>query len=45
MLQPIIAPHTPDLSPPDYFLFPEFKVKLKGLHFMDVAEIQGAVVN
>jgi hypothetical protein len=27
-------------SPPDYFLFPKTKMKLKGLHFADVAEIQ-----
>jgi hypothetical protein len=32
--------HSPDLSPPDYFLFPKLKKKLKGLHFADVAEIQ-----
>jgi hypothetical protein len=24
---------SPDLSPPDYFLFPKLKMKLKGLHF------------
>jgi len=36
-------PHSPDLSPPDYFLFPKLKVKLKGLHCADVAEIQEAV--
>jgi hypothetical protein len=34
-----------DLSPPDYFLFPKFKMKLKGLHFADVAEIQEAVTD
>jgi hypothetical protein len=34
-------PYPPDLSPPDYFLFP----KLKGLHFADVAEIQEAVTD
>ena len=38
-------PYSPDLSPPDYFLFPKLKMKLKGLHFTDVAEIQGAIVN
>jgi hypothetical protein len=32
-----------DLSPPDYFLFSKLKMKLKGLHFVDVAEIQEAV--
>jgi hypothetical protein len=32
-----------DLSPPDYFLFPKLKMKLKGLHLADVAEIQEAV--
>jgi len=37
--------HTPDLSPPDYFLFPKLKMKFKGLHFADVAEIQEAVTD
>ena len=37
------TPHSLDLSPPDYFLFPEIKIKLKGLHFADVADIQAAV--
>jgi histone-lysine N-methyltransferase SETMAR len=39
MLQPFITPFSPDLSPPDYFLFPKLKMKLKGLHFEDVAAI------
>jgi hypothetical protein len=38
-------PFSPDLSPPDYFLFPKLKIKLKGLHFADVAEIQEAVTD
>jgi hypothetical protein len=38
-------PYSPDLSPPDYFLFLELKMKLKGLHFADVAEIQEAVTD
>ena len=33
-------PYCPDLSPPDYFLFPELKMKLKELHFAGIAEIQ-----
>jgi hypothetical protein len=37
--------YSPDLSPPDYFLFPKLKMKLKGLHFADVAEIQEAVTD
>jgi len=37
--------YSPDLSPPDYFLFPKFKMKLKGLHFADGAEIQEAVTD
>jgi hypothetical protein len=46
MLQPFITPlYSPDLSPPDYFLFPKLKMKLKGLHFVDVAEIQEAVTD
>jgi hypothetical protein len=38
-------PYTPDLSPPDYFLFSKLKMKLKGLHFADVDEIQEAVTD
>jgi histone-lysine N-methyltransferase SETMAR len=38
-------PYSPDLSPPDYFLFPKVKMKLKGLHFVDVAEIKEAVTD
>jgi transposase len=38
-------PYSPDLSPPDYFLFPKLKRKLKGLHLADVAEIQEAVTD
>jgi hypothetical protein len=38
-------PYSPDLSQPDYFLFPKLKRKLKGLHFVDVAEIQEAVTD
>jgi hypothetical protein len=51
MLQPFITlplpfiPYFPDLSLPDYFLFPKLKIKLKGLHFVDVADIQEAVTN
>jgi hypothetical protein len=32
-------PYSPDLFPSDYFLFPKLIVKLKELHFADVAEI------
>ena len=42
---PLSPPHSPDLSLPDYFLFPELKMKLKGLNFADVAEIQEAVTD
>ena len=46
MLQPFIAPpYPPHLSPPDYFLFSKLKMKLKGLHITDVAEIQEAVTD
>jgi hypothetical protein len=38
-----IPPYSPDLSPPNYFLFPELKMKLKEFHFADVAEVQEAV--
>jgi histone-lysine N-methyltransferase SETMAR len=39
------SPYSPDLSPPEYFLFANLKMKLKGLHFTDVAEIQQAVTD
>jgi len=45
ILQPFITPYSPDLSPPDYFLFPKLKMKLKALHFEVVAEIQEAVTD
>ena len=46
MLQPFITPpYSPDLSPPDYFLFPKLKIKLKGLHFADVVKIQEAITD
>jgi hypothetical protein len=38
-------PYSPDLSPPDYFLFPKLKMKLKGLHFANIAEVQEAVTD
>jgi hypothetical protein len=38
-------PYSPDLSPPHYFLFPKLKMKFKGLHFVDVAKIQEAVID
>jgi histone-lysine N-methyltransferase SETMAR len=38
-------PYSPYLSPPDYFLFPKLEMKLKCLHFADVAEIQKAVTD
>jgi len=45
MLQAFITRRTLlDLSPPKYFLFPKLKMKLKGLHFADVDEIQEAVI-
>jgi histone-lysine N-methyltransferase SETMAR len=38
-------PYSPYLSPPDHFLCPKLKIKLKGLNFADVAEIQVAVTD
>jgi histone-lysine N-methyltransferase SETMAR len=38
-------PYSPDLSQPDYFPIPKLKMKLKGCHFADVAEIQEAVTD
>jgi len=44
MLQPFLILRTPpDLSPPGYYRFPKLKMKLKGLLFADVVEIQEAV--
>ena len=46
MLQRFITtPYSPDLYPSDYFLFPKLKMKLKRLHFADVAEIQETVTD
>jgi hypothetical protein len=42
---PYHSPYSPDLSPPDYFMFPKLKMKLKGLHFAYVAEIQEAITD
>jgi hypothetical protein len=33
-------PHSPDLGPCDFFLFPKIKLKLKGLRFDSSEEIQ-----
>jgi hypothetical protein len=38
-------PYSPDLSPPDYFLFPNVKMPLKGSRFDTTEEIQKAVTN
>jgi histone-lysine N-methyltransferase SETMAR len=38
-------PYSPELSPPDYFLFSKLKMKIKGLHFVNVAEIQKAITD
>ncbi len=37
------SPYLPDLAPADYFLFPRFKIHLKGHRFDDVSAIQKAV--
>jgi hypothetical protein len=37
--------YSPDLTLPYYFLFPKLKMKLKGLHFVDVAQIQEAITD
>ncbi|KAL4112628.1 hypothetical protein QTP88_016377 [Uroleucon formosanum] len=36
-------PYSPDLSPPDYFLFPKLKMELKGQHFSTIETIQEVV--
>jgi len=33
-------PHSPDLAPSDFFLFPKLKMKLKGQRFQMLEEIQ-----
>jgi hypothetical protein len=38
-------PYCLDLSSPEYFLFLKVKLKLKGLHFMDVVEIEEAITD
>jgi hypothetical protein len=43
MLQMLL--YSPGLSLPDYFLFPKLKMKLKGLNFVNVAEIQEAITD
>jgi hypothetical protein len=40
---PLSPQYSPALSPLEYFLFPKLKMKFKGLHSVDVAEIQEAV--
>jgi hypothetical protein len=45
MLQHFFTPYSPDLSPPDYFLFHKLKMKLKGAQVAGVAVIQGAVTD
>jgi hypothetical protein len=42
---PPSPPYSPDISPPGSFLFPQVKLKLRGLHCADVAEIHGAVTD
>jgi hypothetical protein len=42
---PLLPTHSSDSSLPDYFLFLKLKMKLKRLHFADVAEIQEAVTD
>jgi len=45
MLNPLSPPYSPDLSPPDCFLFLKLKMELKGLHFADVVEIKEVVTD
>uniref|UniRef100_A0A8B9TX61 Transposase n=1 Tax=Anas zonorhyncha TaxID=75864 RepID=A0A8B9TX61_9AVES len=37
------APYSPDLAPPDFFLFPRIKLTLKGEHHASVEALQEAV--
>lgn len=36
-------PYSPDLSPPDYFLFPKLKLKMKGQRYESIEAIEAAV--
>jgi hypothetical protein len=46
MLQPFITPRTLQIYlRQTFFLFPKLKMKLIGLHFADVAEIEEAVTD
>jgi histone-lysine N-methyltransferase SETMAR len=38
-------PYSPDLAPPDYFLFPKVKSHLKGHLFDSISDIQKAVTS
>ncbi len=38
-------PHSPDLAPADFFLFPRKNEALKGARFADVSAIQGCVTS
>jgi len=38
-------PYSPDMSPPDSFLFPKAKLQLKGAKFDTMEEIQKAVTD
>jgi hypothetical protein len=42
---PLLSPVLSRFISGDYFLFNKLKIKLKGLHFADVATIQVAVTN
>jgi hypothetical protein len=42
---PLSLPYSPDLSPPDYLLFPKLNMKIKYSTLRDVAEIQEAVTD
>lgn len=37
------APYSPDMSPCDFFLFPQTKLAVKGTHFESITDIQNAV--
>ncbi|KAL4136309.1 hypothetical protein QTP88_007857 [Uroleucon formosanum] len=37
------APYSPDMSPCDFFLFPQTKLVVKGTHFESITNIQNAV--
>jgi hypothetical protein len=39
------SPHSPDLAPCDFYLFPKLKSALKGTHFQSVNEVKSKMAD